>query len=70
MGFVTDNSGTLYMGNMEQNAIGTFNPRTGLMDVWVRDGRINWVDSCKFFLSLSLFSGVQLLLVFRTNGSI
>ncbi|KAF2828346.1 major royal jelly protein [Ophiobolus disseminans] len=44
-GFETDSNGYVYAGNMEQNAIGFYNPANGSMGVWVRDPRISWVDT-------------------------
>jgi len=32
-------------GNMEQNAIGFFNPANGTDQIYVRDPLINWVDT-------------------------
>ena len=47
-GFETDSTGKVYMGNMEQNGVGVFDPQTGLMDVFVRNRRISWVDTREF----------------------
>ncbi|KAK3938676.1 major royal jelly protein [Diplogelasinospora grovesii] len=46
-GFETDSNGLIYMGNFEANAIVTFNPRNGSVTTFVRDPRINWVDTSK-----------------------
>lgn len=48
-GFETDSRGRVYMGNMEQNEVGFYEPATGMMDVLARDPRINWVDTSEFF---------------------
>lgn len=44
-GFETDTNGFIYHGNMEQNAISFFNPNNGTDQLFVRDPRINWVDT-------------------------
>lgn len=44
-GFETDTNGFVYAGNMEQNAIGFYNPQNASVSVWVRDPRISWVDT-------------------------
>ncbi|KAK4991457.1 hypothetical protein LTR50_001849 [Elasticomyces elasticus] len=44
-GFETDTNGFIYHGNMEQNAISFFNPANGTVTLFVRDPRINWVDT-------------------------
>ncbi|KAI8936834.1 hypothetical protein NX059_006071 [Plenodomus lindquistii] len=44
-GFETDTNGFIYAGNMEQNAIGFYNPGNGSMTQFVRDPRISWVDT-------------------------
>lgn len=46
-GFETDSNGIIYMGNFEQNAVVMFNPADGLIQTFVRDPRINWVDTCE-----------------------
>jgi sugar lactone lactonase YvrE len=46
-GFETDTNGYLYMGNMEQNEIGFYNPKNASMTMFVRDPRISWVDTSK-----------------------
>lgn len=49
-GFETDTNGFIYAGNMEQNAISFYNPANASTTLFVRDPRINWVDTCKSFL--------------------
>ena len=44
-GMETDTNGFIYHGNMEQNAISFFNPANGTDTLFVRDPRINWVDT-------------------------
>jgi sugar lactone lactonase YvrE len=44
-GMETDSNGFVYAGNMEQNAISFFNPRNASATLFVRDPRINWVDT-------------------------
>ncbi|KAK7733680.1 hypothetical protein SLS53_008147 [Cytospora paraplurivora] len=44
-GFETDSNGLIYMGNFEQNAVVAFNPYNGTVNTFVRDPRINWVDT-------------------------
>lgn len=44
-GFETDTNGFIYHGNVEQNAIGFYNPANGTVQTFVRDPRINWVDT-------------------------
>jgi len=44
-GFELDSNGYIYHGNMEQNAIGFFNPANGTDQIYVRDPLINWVDT-------------------------
>lgn len=44
-GMETDTNGFIYHGNMEQNAISFYNPKNGTDQVFVRDPRINWVDT-------------------------
>jgi sugar lactone lactonase YvrE len=46
-GVETDSNGLVYMGNMEQNGIVAFNPTNGTVQMFVRDPRINWVDTSK-----------------------
>ena len=51
-GFETDSNGRIYVGNMEQNGISLFGPGNETLATFVRDPRVNWVDTSK----LSLFS--------------
>ncbi|KAK6428236.1 hypothetical protein LTR95_015622 [Oleoguttula sp. CCFEE 5521] len=44
-GMETDTNGFIYHGNMEQNAVSFFNPANGTDQLFVRDPRINWVDT-------------------------
>lgn len=44
-GFETDTNNFIYHGNMEQEAISFFNPANGTDQIFVRDPRINWVDT-------------------------
>ncbi|KAF2191112.1 major royal jelly protein [Zopfia rhizophila CBS 207.26] len=44
-GFETDTNGFIYAGNMEQNGILLYNPANGTTTTFVRDPRINWVDT-------------------------
>ncbi|KAK3331512.1 major royal jelly protein [Apodospora peruviana] len=44
-GMETDTNGIVYMGSMEQNAIVSFDPTQGTVQTFVRDPRINWVDT-------------------------
>lgn len=46
-GMETDSNGLIYMGNAEQNAVVAFNPTNGTVNTFVRDPRINWVDTCE-----------------------
>lgn len=52
-GFESDTNGLVYVGNMEQNAVNWYNPANGTTGVFVRDTRINWIDTCEFLLLLS-----------------
>lgn len=47
-GFESDTNNIVYVGNMEQNAVNWYSPANGTTGVFVRDPRINWVDTCKF----------------------
>jgi sugar lactone lactonase YvrE len=47
-GFETDTNGYIYAGNMEQNGISFYNPGNASTTLFVRDPRINWVDTSKF----------------------
>lgn len=44
-GLEVDSLGIVYAGNVEQNAISMYNPATTYATVFVRDPRINWVDT-------------------------
>ncbi|KAF2738097.1 major royal jelly protein [Polyplosphaeria fusca] len=44
-GFETDTNGYIYVGNMEQGAISIYNPGNASTTIFVRDPRINWVDT-------------------------
>ncbi|KAH7064825.1 major royal jelly protein [Macrophomina phaseolina] len=44
-GFETDTNNIVYVGNMEQNAVNWYSPANGTTGVFVRDPRINWVDT-------------------------
>ncbi|KAF2152476.1 hypothetical protein K461DRAFT_327944 [Myriangium duriaei CBS 260.36] len=44
-GFETDTNGFIYHGNMEISAITFFNPANGTDQIFVRDPRLNWVDT-------------------------
>lgn len=46
-GLETDTNGYIYVGNMEQEAISLFNPANASSTTFVRDPRINWVDTSK-----------------------
>ena len=47
-GFETDSNGFIYHGNMEQEGISFFNPVNGTDQLFVRDPRLNWVDTVCF----------------------
>ncbi|KAJ9648971.1 hypothetical protein H2199_000884 [Coniosporium tulheliwenetii] len=44
-GFETDSNNIVYVGNMEQNAVSWYNPANATTGTFVRDPRINWVDT-------------------------
>ncbi|KJX97678.1 major royal jelly protein [Zymoseptoria brevis] len=44
-GLESDSNGIVYNGNVEQNGISMYNPLTGFATTFVRDPRINWVDT-------------------------
>ena len=44
-GMETDTNGFIYHGNMEQDAVSFYNPANGTDTLFVRDPRINWVDT-------------------------
>lgn len=49
-GYECDSNGIVYAGNNELNAISAVSPVNGTVSTFVRDPRINWVDTSKFFL--------------------
>ncbi|CAI6340234.1 unnamed protein product [Periconia digitata] len=51
-GFETDSNGFIYAGNMEQNGILFYNPANSSTSTFVRDPRINWVDTSEWENSL------------------
>lgn len=53
-GYETDTNGYIYHGNAEQNAISFFNPANGTDALFVRDPRLNWVDTVSFLLLFSV----------------
>lgn len=44
-GLETDSNGVVYAGNAEQQAVVTYMPLNGTVQTFVRDPRINWVDT-------------------------
>ncbi|KAL6805097.1 major royal jelly domain-containing protein [Trichoderma sp. SZMC 28012] len=44
-GLETDSNNNIYGGNMEDNSIIKFNPKTGLVQPFVRDPRLSWTDT-------------------------
>lgn len=46
-GLETDSQGFIYGGNVEQSSVVFFNPKNSSTSVFVRDPRINWVDTSK-----------------------
>ena len=48
-GFERDSNGLIYVGNIEQNAISLYNPANGMTGIFVKDPRINWVDTSEFY---------------------
>jgi sugar lactone lactonase YvrE len=44
-GLDTDSNGIVYAGNIEQSGVSMYNPVTGKTILFVRDKRINWVDT-------------------------
>ncbi|KAG7096394.1 hypothetical protein E1B28_003837 [Marasmius oreades] len=44
-GFETDDTGLIYISQPEHNSINTFNPKTGLVELFVRDPRMAWPDT-------------------------
>jgi sugar lactone lactonase YvrE len=52
-GFETDTNGFIYVGNMEQEGIALYNPANATVASFVRDPRINWVDTSKLKCDMS-----------------
>lgn len=46
-GLETDSNGLVYAGNVEQESISFYYPDNGTVNTFVRDPRINWVDTSK-----------------------
>ena len=44
-GLETDSNGLIYVGNIEDNSIATFDPSTGTISTFVRDPRFSWTDT-------------------------
>lgn len=44
-GFETDTNGFIYMGNANQEAVIFYNPANSSVQTFVRDPRINWIDT-------------------------
>lgn len=44
-GMETDTNDFIYHGNMEQDAVSLFNPANGTDTLFVRDSRLNWIDT-------------------------
>ena len=44
-GMETDTNDFIYHGNMEQDAVSFFNPKNGTDTLFVRDPRLNWIDT-------------------------
>lgn len=44
-GMETDTNGFIYHGNMEQDAVSFYNPANGTDSLFVRDPRLNWIDT-------------------------
>jgi len=44
-GFETDSNGLVYLGHPQQNAVVIYNPANSSMSTFVRDPRVNWVDT-------------------------
>jgi hypothetical protein len=53
-GFETDSNNLIYVGNNELNSINIFNPANGTTYPFVRDPRINWVDTSMCRLPLHI----------------
>ena len=63
-GLETDSNGLVYVGDMEQGGIAVFNPGNGTVGRFVRDPRVNWVDTSKFFFFNSLLYSFSSFLFF------
>ncbi|KAI1273830.1 major royal jelly protein [Xylaria sp. FL0933] len=66
-GFETDSNNLIYIGNNELNCINIFNPANGTTYPFVRDPRINWVDTMSiatdgylYFTSNQIFSNPKI----------
>lgn len=46
-GMETDTNGFIYLGSVETEAVNIYNPANGTVVTFVRDPRINWVDTSK-----------------------
>ncbi|KAI0505177.1 major royal jelly protein-domain-containing protein [Xylaria bambusicola] len=67
-GFETDSNNLIYVGNGELNAINVFNPANGTTSLFVRDPRINWVDTMSVATDGYLyFTSNQLLVNHKTR---
>lgn len=44
-GMETDTNGFIYHANMEQNGVSIYNPTNGTVSTFVRDPRLNWIDT-------------------------
>lgn len=55
----TDTNNFIYHGYMEQNAIAFYNPANGTDTLFVRDPRINWVDTMSVSTSGYLYFTVN-----------
>ena len=44
-GMETDTNNYIYHGNMEQDAVSYYDPATGTDNLFVRDPRLNWIDT-------------------------
>ncbi|KAI0449743.1 major royal jelly protein-domain-containing protein [Xylaria acuta] len=67
-GFETDSNNLIYVGNNELNSINIFNPANGTTYPFVRDPRINWVDTMSIAMDGYLyFTSNQLLEAEKTR---
>jgi len=57
----TDSNGFIYRGNMEQEAIVQYNPQNSTVTTFIRDPRINWVDTSEHFIVVRRFSRIKLM---------